>query len=125
MCASRLQTYCRWRKKYAGLMPSEMKRQKLLEEENTRLKKLVADLSLDKACCRTSSKESNEGSGSWWSIFGPVTESTSRCACGALRVDRSTYHHLCDHRVSRTMICCCLCQTPDPHPASISEKLHA
>ena len=36
-------------KKYGGLMPSEMKRLKLLEEENTRLKKLVADLSLDKA----------------------------------------------------------------------------
>jgi hypothetical protein len=31
------------------LMPSEMKRLKLLEEENVRLKKLVADLSLDKA----------------------------------------------------------------------------
>jgi putative transposase len=44
-----LQTYYRWRKKYGGLMPSEMKRLKLLEEENTRLKKLVADLSLDKA----------------------------------------------------------------------------
>ena len=37
------------RKKYGGLMPSEMKRLKLLEEENARLKKLVADLSLDKA----------------------------------------------------------------------------
>jgi putative transposase len=44
-----LQTYYRWRKKYGGLMPSEMKRLKLLEEENARLKKLVADLSLDKA----------------------------------------------------------------------------
>ena len=44
-----LQTYYRWRKKYGGLMPSEMKRLKLLEEENSRLKKLVADLSLDKA----------------------------------------------------------------------------
>ena len=30
-------------------MPSEMKRLKLIEEENTRLKKLVADLSLDQA----------------------------------------------------------------------------
>ncbi|GFE63815.1 transposase [Litoreibacter roseus] len=38
-----------WRKKYAGLMPSEMKRLKMLDEENTRLKRLVADLSLDKA----------------------------------------------------------------------------
>ena len=44
-----IQTYYRWRKKYGGLMPSEMKRLKLLEEENTRLKRLVADLSLDKA----------------------------------------------------------------------------
>ena len=42
-------TYHNWRKKYGGLMPSEMKRLKQLEEENQRLKKLVADLSLDKA----------------------------------------------------------------------------
>ena len=37
-----------WRKKYDGLMPSEMKRLRQLEDENQRLKKLVADLSLDK-----------------------------------------------------------------------------
>jgi putative transposase len=37
-----------WRKRYGGLMPSEMKRLKQLEEENQRLKKLVADLALDK-----------------------------------------------------------------------------
>jgi len=42
------QTYYRWRKKYGGLMPSEMKRLKQLEEENKRLKTIVADLSLDK-----------------------------------------------------------------------------
>ena len=36
-----------WRKKYGGLLPSDMKRLKQLEEENQRLKKLVADLSLD------------------------------------------------------------------------------
>ena len=41
-------TYYNWRKKYGGLMPSEMKRLKQLEEENQRQKKLVADLSLDK-----------------------------------------------------------------------------
>ncbi len=41
-------TYFNWRKKYAGLMPSEMKRLRELEEENSRLKKIVADLSLDK-----------------------------------------------------------------------------
>jgi putative transposase len=37
-----------WRRKYGGLLPSEMKRLKQLDEENQRLKKLVADLSLDK-----------------------------------------------------------------------------
>ncbi len=42
-------TYYNWRKKYAGLMPSEMKRLKQLEEENRQLKRVVADLSLDKA----------------------------------------------------------------------------
>ncbi len=42
-------TFYSWRKKYAGLMPSEMKRLRQLEAENGRLKKLVADLSLDKA----------------------------------------------------------------------------
>ena len=42
-------TYYNWRKKYGGLMPSEMKRLKQLDEENGRLRKLVADLSLDKA----------------------------------------------------------------------------
>ena len=42
------QTYYRWRKKYAGLMPSELRRLKQLEEENSRLKRMVADLSLDK-----------------------------------------------------------------------------
>src|SRR5437870_5097055 len=41
-------TYYNWRKKYAGLMPSEMKRLLQLEEENGRLKRIVADLSLDK-----------------------------------------------------------------------------
>ena len=41
------QTYYRWRKKYAGLMPSELRRLKQLEEENSRLKR-KADLSLDK-----------------------------------------------------------------------------
>lgn len=43
------QTYYRWRKKYGGLMPSEVRRLKQLEEENGRLKRMVADLSLDKA----------------------------------------------------------------------------
>ena len=42
-------TYFNWKKKYAGLLPSEMKRLRQLEEENSKLKRIVADLSLDKA----------------------------------------------------------------------------
>jgi putative transposase len=41
-------TFYNWRKKYAGLMPSEMKRLRQLEEENAKLKRIVAGLSLDK-----------------------------------------------------------------------------
>jgi len=41
------QTYYRWRKEYGGLRVEQAKRLKELEKENTRLKKLVADLSLD------------------------------------------------------------------------------
>ena len=43
------QTYYRWRKQYGGMQISQAKRLKELENENARLKKLVADLSLDKA----------------------------------------------------------------------------
>src|SRR6516225_7214411 len=41
-------TYFNWKKKYDGLLPTEMRKLKQLEEENSKLKKLVADLSLDK-----------------------------------------------------------------------------
>jgi putative transposase len=42
------QTYYRWKKKYAGLGVAELRRIKQLEDENRRLKGLVADLTLDK-----------------------------------------------------------------------------
>ena len=41
------QTYYRWRKEYGGLRVDQAKRLKQLEQENSRLKKVVADLSLD------------------------------------------------------------------------------
>lgn len=43
------QTFYRWKKQYAGLGPGELRRLRQLEEENFRLKRMVADLSLDKA----------------------------------------------------------------------------
>ena len=42
-------TYFNWKKKFGGLLPSEVKKLRALEEENRQLKRLVADLSLDKA----------------------------------------------------------------------------
>lgn len=42
-------TFYKWRQKYGGLGPSELRRLRQLEEENAKLKRLVADLSLDKA----------------------------------------------------------------------------
>ncbi len=41
-------TFYRWKKKYAGLGVAELRRLKQLEDENRRLKRLVADLTLDK-----------------------------------------------------------------------------
>jgi putative transposase len=51
------QTYYRWRKEYGGLKLDQAKRLKDLEKENGRLKRLVADLSLDNAIL----KEANSG----------------------------------------------------------------
>jgi len=42
-------TFYVWKKKYSGVGPSELRRLRQLEEENRRLKQIVADLSLDKA----------------------------------------------------------------------------
>jgi putative transposase len=41
------QTYYRWKRKYGGMEPNEARRMKDLEEENQRLKRLVADQALD------------------------------------------------------------------------------
>jgi len=41
-------TFYNWKRKYAGMGISELKKMKVLEDENSKLKKLVADLSLDK-----------------------------------------------------------------------------
>ena len=43
------QTFYRWKRKYGGLGPSELRKLRLLEDENKKLKQMVADLSLDKA----------------------------------------------------------------------------
>jgi len=50
------QTFFRWRKEYGGMRIDQAKRLRGLEEENSRLKKLVADLSLDKAILQEASR---------------------------------------------------------------------
>ena len=52
-------TYYRWRREYGALKSDQAKRMKELERENARLKKLVADLSLDKAILKEAA------SGNW------------------------------------------------------------
>jgi transposase-like protein len=50
------QTYYRWRKEYGGMRIEQAKRLKELEKENSRLKKLVADLSLDNSILKEASR---------------------------------------------------------------------
>jgi len=50
------QTYYRWRREYGGMRIEQAKRLKELEKENGRLKKLVADLSLDNAILKEASR---------------------------------------------------------------------
>ena len=50
------QTYYRWRKEYGGMRVEQAKRLKGLEKENTRLKRLVADLSLDNSILKEVSR---------------------------------------------------------------------
>src|SRR6185436_8966301 len=89
-------TYYNWRKKYAGLTPSEMRRLRLLEEENGKLKRIVADLSLDKgdvagrhppkALKPARQRQMVDHARSTWRV-------SIRRACRALPVERSTYHY--------------------------------
>lgn len=49
-------TYYRWRKEYGGMRIEQAKRLKELEQENSRLKRLVADLSLDNAILKEAAR---------------------------------------------------------------------
>ena len=51
------QTYYRWRKEYGGMRVEQAKRLKDLEKENARLKRLVADLSLDNSILKEVTRE--------------------------------------------------------------------
>lgn len=55
------QTFYKWKKKYGGLGIAELRRLKILEEENKNLKRLVADLSLDKHMLQDVLSKKSEG----------------------------------------------------------------
>ena len=88
------QTYYRWRKKYGGLMPSEVRRLKQLEEENGKLKRMVADLSLDKAAGRAFKKAVKpvKARGLVDQLQG-IYQVSIRRACDVLRFQRSSYFY--------------------------------
>ena len=50
------QTYYRWRKEYGGIRIDQAKRLKALEQENSRLKKIVADLTIDNSILKEASR---------------------------------------------------------------------
>jgi len=87
-------TFYNSRKKYAGLMLSDMRRLWQLEDENAKLKRIVADLSLDKAMLQdvlskkalrpVCKRQLVDGVRSDWKV-------SVRRACSALRIDRALY----------------------------------
>ena len=64
------QTYYRWRREYGGMKTSQAKRLKELEKENQRLKRAVADLTVDNMILKEASNEGN---------FCPSPERRRRC----------------------------------------------
>ncbi|MGI9415077.1 MAG: IS3 family transposase, partial [Hyphomicrobiales bacterium] len=89
-------TFYTWRKKYAGLMPSDMKRLKQLEEENNKLKRLVADLSLDKAMLQDVIKRKPLRPGRRRELVDDLRADwkvSIRRACSVLMAGRSSYHY--------------------------------
>ncbi|MBJ2152631.1 IS3 family transposase, partial [Paracoccus sp. IB05] len=85
-----------WKKRYGGLLPDEMRRLKALEDENARLKKIVADLTLDREILQdvirrkplrpVRTRKLVDGLLVDWGV--PI-----RRACQALRFDTSSYHY--------------------------------
>ena len=105
------QTYDRWKKEYGGLRVDQAKRLKGLEQENARLKRLVADRALDNSIlkevaaghfsarpeaerrstmCRTLSRAQNAGRVAWWGKAGPHSRMSpfrrrTRTSCATTR----------------------------------------
>jgi putative transposase len=79
------QSYYRWRKEYGGVAVEQAKRLKDLERENTRLRRLVADLSLEKQILKdvASGNPARSGAGRPWMASGRSMASRSATPAGS------------------------------------------
>lgn len=87
-------TFYSWKKKYSGLGPVELRRLRQLEEENAQLKRIVADLTLDKQMLQDVLKKSSEG---------PATPAAGEHAAGGvsgLGATRLRHRVFATHRLS-------------------------
>ena len=92
------QTYYRWRKEYGGLKMDQAKRLKVLEQENTRLRRAVADLTLDKADSAGGHKGKRLSPArrrQWAAHVCKALGVSERRACRVLSQPRSTQRHRC------------------------------
>ncbi|MEO0966686.1 MAG: IS3 family transposase [Planctomycetota bacterium] len=90
------QTFYRWKKKFAGLGVAEVRRLKQLEEENRKLKQLVADLSLDKSMLQDALKGKTLTPDRRRSLVNSATAAyrvSKRRACAVLKQPRATQRY--------------------------------
>lgn len=88
-------TFYTWRKRFGGLSPSELKHLRQLEEENTLLKKLVTDFSLDKAMLQDvlSKNITLTRLREWILDLQTRYGASQRQVCGALNASRSSVRY--------------------------------
>ncbi len=88
-------TFYRWKKQFTGFGTEELRRLKQLEEENKRLKSLVADLSLDSRSYRTFSQKSSEACSFPECVDGAMNcyRISERRACRLLGLARSSHRY--------------------------------
>ena len=96
-CGIPLNTYCRWRKQFGGMDTSDAKRLKELEKENAKLKRLVADLSLDNAILKDVnlkkllSPVKRKAAVDFVTTFYSVS---NRRSCRVLGINRNAYRYM-------------------------------
>ena len=84
------QTFYRWKKRYTGLEVDQVRQLKQLQEENVRLKRVVADLTLDKVIRHQRTTGLSSSASAWFdaSVIGAARIRRRRCGCGFGRSPR-------------------------------------